>query len=183
MNTLKKNHLFLGLASVTFLIHLYGILFGGFSYFRDELYYLESTRHLDFGYVDHPPLSIWFLWLITSIFGDSVAVIRMVPALLSSVVVFISCKTAEKLGGGSFAVFLTALSITFMPIFMGMNTVYSMNFIDYFFWAILIYLAIDLIEDPQKKKFIIWGIIAGFGDAQQNQYQLVHHWLFCNASP
>jgi hypothetical protein len=163
MKQLQKNYFILGLASVTFLIHLYGILFGGFSYFRDELYYLESTRHLDFGYVDHPPLSIWLLWLITSIFGDSVAVIRIVPALLSSVIVFISCKTAEKMGGGGFAVFLTALSVTFMPIFMGMNTVYSMNFIDYFFWAILIYLAIDLIEDPQKKKFIIWGIIAGFG--------------------
>jgi hypothetical protein len=163
MNTLKKNHLFLGLASVTFLIHLYGILFGGFSYFRDELYYLESTRHLDFGYVDHPPLSIWFLWLITSIFGDSVAVIRMVPALLSSVVVFISCKTAQKLGGGSFAVFLTALSITFMPIFMGMNSIYSMNSFEFLFWAILIYLTIDLIDEPVGRKFFVIGLVMGLG--------------------
>ena len=26
--------------------------------FRDELYYLACARHLDWGYVDHPPLSI-----------------------------------------------------------------------------------------------------------------------------
>jgi hypothetical protein len=29
-----------------------------YGYFRDELYYLASTEHLDWGYVDHPPLSI-----------------------------------------------------------------------------------------------------------------------------
>ncbi|MBK6681999.1 MAG: glycosyltransferase family 39 protein [Ignavibacteriales bacterium] len=115
--------------------------------------------------------------MITSIFGDSVAVIRMVPALLSSVVVFISCKTAEKLGGGSFAVFFTALSITFMPIFMGMNSIYSMNFIEYLFWAILIYLTIDLIEEPVGRKFIIIGVMAVW-DAQQNKCQLAHCGFF-----
>ncbi|MCA0387443.1 MAG: glycosyltransferase family 39 protein [Bacteroidetes bacterium] len=161
--TITKNRLILVLSSITLIVHLYAILFGGFSYFRDELYYLESTRHLDFGYVDHPPLSIWLLWLITSVFGDSVGVIRIVPAVFSAVVVFLSCKTAQKTGGGSFAMFLTAITVSLMPIFMGMNSVYSMNFIDWFFWALLSYLAVDLIQEPQNKKFIVWGIVAGFG--------------------
>ena len=29
-----------------------------YGYFRDELYYLASTNHPDWGYVEHPPLSI-----------------------------------------------------------------------------------------------------------------------------
>ena len=29
----------------------------GYGWFRDEFYYLACSRHLDFGYVDHPPLA------------------------------------------------------------------------------------------------------------------------------
>ena len=163
LNSISNNRLILLLSSITLIIHLYAILFGGFSYFRDELYYIDSTRHLDFGYVDHPPLSIWVLWLITSLLSDAVEVVRLVPAILSAIVVFISCKTARKLGGGNFSSILTALSVTFIPIFMGMSSVYSMNSLDYLFWALLTYLAIDILDDPQNRKFIIWGIVAGFG--------------------
>ena len=31
---------------------------GAYGYFRDELYYLDCASHLDWGYVDQPPLSI-----------------------------------------------------------------------------------------------------------------------------
>ena len=29
-----------------------------YGYFRDELYYMASTEHLSWGFVEHPPLSI-----------------------------------------------------------------------------------------------------------------------------
>jgi hypothetical protein len=43
-------------SAVALLIHL--LTNGRYGYVRDELYYLVSGRHLDFGYVDQPPLSI-----------------------------------------------------------------------------------------------------------------------------
>ena len=33
----------------------------GYGFFGDELYYLACADHLAFGYVDHPPFSIWLL--------------------------------------------------------------------------------------------------------------------------
>ncbi|MGB5999045.1 MAG: glycosyl transferase, family 39, partial [Thermoanaerobaculia bacterium] len=49
------------------LIHL--LTAQGYGYFRDELYYLACADHLAFGYVDQPPLSIFLLWLVRSLFG------------------------------------------------------------------------------------------------------------------
>ncbi len=53
----------------------------GYGIFRDELYYLACAAHPDWGYVDHPPLSIWLLWLQTALFGDSLLALRLLPAL------------------------------------------------------------------------------------------------------
>ncbi|MBP1691952.1 MAG: hypothetical protein H6Q32_1304, partial [Bacteroidetes bacterium] len=40
-------------------LQLWTNAFGGYGYFRDELYYLACADHLDVGYVDQPPFSIW----------------------------------------------------------------------------------------------------------------------------
>ena len=44
----------LAIAAAKLLIHLYAGRYYG--YFVDELYYLACSRHLGWGYVDHPPL-------------------------------------------------------------------------------------------------------------------------------
>jgi hypothetical protein len=51
------------------LVHL--LTNGRYGYFRDELYYIACGRHLDFGYVDQPPLSILLLRLSQLLLGDS----------------------------------------------------------------------------------------------------------------
>jgi 4-amino-4-deoxy-L-arabinose transferase-like glycosyltransferase len=40
-------------------------------YHRDELYFLEASRHVAFGYVDQPPLGVMMPWLSRALFGDS----------------------------------------------------------------------------------------------------------------
>ncbi len=158
----KNIRLAVYLSSITFVIHAYAIFFAGFSWFRDELYYMACTDHLSFGYVDHPPLSVWILWVIRTVSGDSLEVVRLVPALVSAAVVFFSSRIALRLGGSTLSVIITALPVTFMPVFMGMNSVYSMNAFEYLFWAVAIYYAILLHEEPTPKKFVILGFILGF---------------------
>src|SRR4051812_42382633 len=70
-----------------------------YGYFRDELYYLACADHLAWGYVDHPPLSIVVLRTWRTLFGDSVASIRLVPALAGVVVVVATVRIARALGG------------------------------------------------------------------------------------
>ncbi len=61
------------IAAVTLALHLYaGRQYG---YFVDELYYLACARHLDWGYVDQPPL-IAAIARIARALGDSLSAIR-----------------------------------------------------------------------------------------------------------
>src|SRR5262249_62144284 len=53
-------------------------------YFRDELYYIACARHVDFGYVDQPPLSILLLRFSQLLLGDSLFAIRLLPALAAA---------------------------------------------------------------------------------------------------
>src|SRR5436853_7483244 len=65
--------------AVALLVHL--LTNGRYGYFRDELYYIACGRHLAFGYVDQPPLSILLLRLSQILLGDSLFAIRLFPAL------------------------------------------------------------------------------------------------------
>ena len=47
----------------------------------EEAYYWNYAQHLDFGYVDHPPMVAWMIALSTSVFGDSEFAVRL-PAIL-----------------------------------------------------------------------------------------------------
>src|SRR5262245_6749009 len=82
-----------GLALATLLLHFAAIT--RYGYFRDELYYLASTEHLDWGYVDHPPLSIAVLALVRALFGSSLVALRIVPALAGAMTVFLTGRIAR----------------------------------------------------------------------------------------
>jgi len=57
----------------------------GYGIFRDELYYLACAEHLDWGYVDHPPLVAVMLAAVKSALGTTLIALRAVPAVLACV--------------------------------------------------------------------------------------------------
>ena len=67
------------IAAIKLALHLVAI--GQYGYFRDELYYLASTEHLHWGYVDHPPLSIAILSVVRALLGESLFALRIFPTL------------------------------------------------------------------------------------------------------
>src|SRR5882757_10564318 len=89
-------------SAVALLIHL--LTKGRYGYFRDELYYIACARHLDFGYVDQPPLSILLLRLSQLLLGDSLFAIRLLPALAGTAIVALTGIIASELGGRGWAV-------------------------------------------------------------------------------
>src|SRR5258708_16838341 len=88
------------LAACKLLIHLYAGRHYG--YFVDELYYLACSRHLDWGYVDQPPLIALITWVARSLLGDSLPAIRFLPAIAGAGEVAVTALIARELGGKRF---------------------------------------------------------------------------------
>jgi hypothetical protein len=136
---------------------------GSYNYFRDELYYIACSDHLAFGYVDQPPLCAFILWITRHILGDSLYAIRFLPALAGATVVFLTALMTRKVGGGSFAQALAALSVLAAPVLIGQGKFFTMNPFDVLFWAIAGYLVVTILADDRPKLWIPFGVVAGLG--------------------
>jgi hypothetical protein len=147
---------------VKLLLHLSVNFAGGYGFFRDELYYLACADHLAWGYVDQPPFSVFILKLFTSIFGDSLFAVRLVPALCGTSTVFLTGLITIRLGGNRFAQFLSCLT-SLSLINLGMNLIYSMNSLDILFWTAISYVVLRIIQDENKNLWIVLGVLLGLG--------------------
>jgi len=52
-----------------------------YGYFRDELYFIATSKHLAFGYVDFAPLSSLLLRINRTLLGESLHALRFLPAV------------------------------------------------------------------------------------------------------
>jgi hypothetical protein len=139
------------------------LVHGSYGYFRDELYYIACSKHLAFGYVDQPPLSIAILAINRWILGDSLQALRFLPSLVGAGVVILAASMTRRMGGGRFAQGLAALSIAAAPVLMGSWRTYSMNAFDVFFWALAGYIVIRILSENKPQLWIAFGIVAGLG--------------------
>jgi hypothetical protein len=150
------------------LLHLLAI--NQYGYFRDELYYLASTEHLDWGYVDHPPLSIALLAVVRALFGDSLPALRALPAAAGAATVFLTGLIARELGGGRTAQGLAALAALMAPVFLGLTGFYSMNALELALWALATWLGLRALADhggARRSAHLSWwlalGAVVGLG--------------------
>jgi dolichol-phosphate mannosyltransferase len=65
--------------------------------FPEEAYYWNYARHLDIGYLDHPPMVAWLIHLGTSVLGHNEFGVRIAALLCSLGTAFFAFKLAELL--------------------------------------------------------------------------------------
>jgi Dolichyl-phosphate-mannose-protein mannosyltransferase len=135
----------------------------GYGFFRDEFYYVACSERLDWGYVDHPPLSILLLRAVRSILGDSIWSIRLPPAVAGALTVLLVGLIARALGGGRFAQSLAMLCAIAAPVYLALNHFYSMNALDLLLWAAAAYVFVGLVERPSPARWLTLGLVLGLG--------------------
>jgi len=161
--------LVLSIAACKLLVHLYAGRHYG--YFVDELYYLACSRHLDWGYVDQPPLIAVITWLARKLLGDSLPALRLFPALAGTAEVVLTALIAREFGGKRFAQGMAALATLVAPAVLATDSLLTMNAFEPLFWLGCAYLLIRIIKTGNMKLWIWFGILSGFG--LENKYSML----------
>src|SRR5215471_18190308 len=134
-----------------------------YGYFRDELYYIACARHLAFGYVDQPPLSILLLRLSQLLLGDSLFALRLLPALAGAVIVALTGIIARELGGHAWAIALACAGSLCALFNLAVANFFSMNAFEPLFWIGAVYLVIRIINGGSPTLWVWFGVLLGFG--------------------
>ncbi|MBI4585948.1 MAG: glycosyltransferase family 39 protein [Planctomycetes bacterium] len=149
------------LAGLKLAIHLstssnYGI-------FIDELYFLACGEHLDWGYVDMPPLTGVQTFLARFLFGDSMLAIRLFPSLAGAGIVLMAGAVARELGGGRYAQALAALAALVAPVYLATCSYISMNSIEPLLWMGCIGVLLRMVKSGNTRLWILFGVLGGLG--------------------
>ncbi len=129
-------------------------------YHRDELYFLEASRHLAWSYVDQPVGSVAMAGLSRALFGDSLLGLRLFPALAFALTVFLAGLIARELGGRRFAQVLAALLLGLSPFLIAGHlsgpTVY-----DLLAWSVASLLIIRIFRTGRERLWPLVGLVVG----------------------
>jgi hypothetical protein len=154
------------LAGAKLLFHL--LTASRYGIFRDELYYLACSEHLDWGYVDQPPLIALIAWMARHLFGDSLVGLRFFPALAGAATVWLTGKITREMGGGIFAQVLAALAVIAVPIFLVMHHWLTMNAFEPLIWMGCVWCIVRAINRDEAHYWIWFALLAGLG--MENKY-------------
>jgi hypothetical protein len=136
---------------------------GSYGYFRDELYYLACGDHLDWGYVDHAPLIALAARLTRVLPGDSLRAIRFLSALAAGLKILLTGLIVRELGGERFATLLACLCVVIAPVYLGIDTILSMNAFEPLFWMGCVWVLLLAINRDRPRLLVWLGVLAGVG--------------------
>lgn len=143
---------------------LHVALSGRYGYFRDELYFLDCGRHLSWGYVDHAPM-IGVLARIALLLGggSSLHPLRIISAVAGALLVALTMLIAWRLGGGRYAQALAGIAVLFVPIYLALDSILSMNAFEPLFWMGCVYVLIRIVQTGNSRLWVWFGVLAGLG--------------------
>jgi len=156
------------IALAKFLVHVY--FNNRYGYFRDEFDYMSCGDHLQWGYVDQPPLIPFLTHISRAVLGDSLRAIRFLPALASSLLVVQAAATARMLDGRRYALILTAICVALAPQYLSNGGLLGTNVLEPNLWLGCAQFVILAIKRNDPRYWIGFGIVAGLG--MQEKYTI-----------
>jgi hypothetical protein len=149
------------LCVVKLLLHLFTSV-RHYGYFRDELYYLDMARHLDWGYVDAAPLVAVYA-KVALLLGGSLGALRIIPALAGAGLIALTMLIARELGGERYAQLLAGVAILLGPAFLVMDNFLSMNAFEPLFWMGDIWVIVRFLRTGDSRLWLWFGVLTGLG--------------------
>ncbi|MEM8907613.1 MAG: glycosyltransferase family 39 protein [Bacteroidota bacterium] len=128
-----------------------------YGFHRDELLHLSVSEHLDWGFMEFPPLigvlgKLSFWWFDYHLLG-----VRLFPTLAGLAILLLCMATAKELGGKGKAVLLAGICVLgFLPFYRN-HTLFQPVAFDQLFWILGFYWIIRYINTPKPSYLFFFG--------------------------
>ncbi|HXN57311.1 MAG TPA: glycosyltransferase family 39 protein [Candidatus Angelobacter sp.] len=136
---------------------------GTLGFHTDELYYLDCGRHPAFGYVDFPPLVPLLARLETAVLGVTPWTLRLLPALLSGLLVALSGGYVRRLGGSLWLQAIALVAGIAAPLIVGSGDVFQTVIFDVATWMVALYWFLCIAINRGPRYWIYLGLTLGIG--------------------
>ncbi|MBK9792235.1 MAG: glycosyltransferase family 39 protein [Sphingobacteriales bacterium] len=166
---MKKNTFILLGIIVLKIVFQFIIISPAYDLHRDEYLYLAEANHLAFGFIEVPPIISLFAWLI-KISGNSVFMVRLLPALFGALMIAVTWKTVEEIGGAVYAQVLASITLLFSA-FLRINMLFQPNSFDCLCWSVLFFILIKWIKTRQTKYLYYFAMVVAV--AFLNKYSII----------
>jgi 4-amino-4-deoxy-L-arabinose transferase-like glycosyltransferase len=151
-----------------FLLHV--LTFYRYGYFRDAMYYLACSEHMDWGYVDQPPLIVLIAWITRHTLGTSLPALLVWPALAGVGRILLTAAFARELGARRFGIAFAAVLAATPGVWYVNDHQFAMNAFEPLFWTGCAFVVLRMINTGNMRLWLAFGAISGLG--LQNKYSM-----------
>ncbi|MGZ4312986.1 MAG: ArnT family glycosyltransferase [Solirubrobacteraceae bacterium] len=130
---------------------------------RDELYFLQASRHLGLGYVDFPVATAAIGRAVVDLAGPSLVALRLTGVVATMLAAVLVGLCARELGGGVGAQGVAALAFVLTPYGLAGGTIFHPTMFDLLVWVAFGYVALRILLRPERRLWPWLGVIAGVG--------------------
>jgi dolichol-phosphate mannosyltransferase len=137
--------------------------------FPEEAYYWNYAMHLDFGYLDHPPLVAWLIYLGTAVFGNGEFGVRVFALVCSVITALFTYLTTSFFFGRRSGV-MGGLLVQALPFFFMTGLMMTPDSSLTACWAGMLYFLVCAIFDQQTWAW--WGVGVCLGLGMLSKYTI-----------
>jgi dolichol-phosphate mannosyltransferase len=150
----------LALVAVSFLLRL--LYIGQVELLPEDAYYWNYSRHLDLGYLDHPPMVAWLIWLGTHVFGGTEFGVRSGAVGCAAVAAIFSYRLTRNLFGDASALVALVL-MQILPFFFLAGLLITPDAPLTAAWSAALYFLERALLAGQPRAWLFAGVSIGLG--------------------
>jgi hypothetical protein len=144
------------------LLRAYFISISQVDLFVDEIQYWWWSKELAWGFYSKPPMIAVLIYLVTSVFGDSLFTIKLGAVLVYPITSLVIYALGRKLISESVGFWASLLFITLPGVALS-STISSTDVLLFLFWSSAMLLFIHSCEDNRWLDWILCAVICGLG--------------------
>jgi len=144
-----------------FLVLLLLIFAPRYGWHRDELYFLESGRHLAWGYVDQPPLTPLIARIADTLASGNLVVLRFLPAVAAGATVVLGAIIVREMGGSRRSQVAGSGAVAAGGFLIGTGHLLSPATFDLLAWMVVLWLTARMLRTADPRWWMAIGLVSG----------------------